>query len=228
MSIGNFYNGLAAPVITAEDFAALAKAKLHATPHGAPGAGLDTARADPSDFDLNPSADQDFAFPANLRSAAVLVAIVAHPEPRVLLTQRTATLSAHAGQIAFPGGTVDAGDTGPLMTALRETHEEIGLDPALIAPVGYLDRYRTGTGFSIIPVVGLLEPGFKLELNASEVESSFEVPLSFLLDPANHKIVKRTFQGVDRQFYAIDHQGRYIWGATAGIIRNMYERLNRP
>lgn len=228
MTITNFREGLDDALLRPDAFTLLARAKFHATPDPLIDALPTDRRRGPSDYDLNPGAGHDFTFPPNLRSAAVLIAIVAHREPHVLLTQRTSHLSAHAGQIAFPGGTADAGDSGPLMTAVREASEEIGLDPNLIKPLGYLDRYRTGTGFSIMPVVGMLDPGFELTLNANEVACSFEVPLKFLLDPANHAVVKRNFMGVDRQFYAIDHQGRYIWGATAGIIRNMYERLSRP
>ena len=207
---------------TARAFATLAMAKLRARPQDPAEA---SAGHSPSDFDLNPGHEADIAPPLSYRQAAVLVPIVAHSEPHVLLTQRTSTLSKHAGQIAFPGGTVDASDSGPLMTAFRETGEEIGLMPASITPIGYLDCYRTGTGFVITPVVGLVEPGFALSLNAREVEASFEVPLRFLLDPVNHLIDTRIIQGRERQFYAMAHDGRYIWGATAGIIRNLYERL---
>jgi 8-oxo-dGTP pyrophosphatase MutT (NUDIX family) len=216
---------LAASCLTSRAFVDLATGRFRATP---PNPALATAGHTPSDFDLNPGYEANFVMPPVYRLAAVLVAIVARAEPHVLFTQRTATLSKHAGQIAFPGGIVDASDTGPLMTALRETHEEVGLTPTLIKPLGYLDCYRTGTGYVITPVVGLIEPGFELTLNTREVESAFEVPLAFLLDPANHQIDRRTIQGVERKFYAMPHQDRYIWGATAGIIRNMYERLFHP
>ena len=215
----------AASCLTSGAFVELAKTKLRVTP---PDSALAMAGHTPSDFDLNPGYEANFVMPPVYRLAAVLVAIVARAQPQVLFTQRTATLSKHAGQIAFPGGIADTGDTGPLMTALRETQEEVGLTPSLIKPLGYLDCYRTGTGYVITPVVGLVEPGFLLTLNAREVESAFEVPLAFLLDPANHQIDRRTMQGIERQFYAIPHHGRYIWGATAGIIRNMYERLLHP
>ena len=214
-----------ASCLTSGAFADLARSRLRTTP---PDPALATVGHAPSDFDLNPGYEANFVMPPVYRLAAVLMVIVARAEPHVLFTQRTATLTKHAGQIAFPGGIVDAGDTSPLMTALRETHEEVGLTPTLIKPLGYLDCYRTGTGYVITPVVGVIEPGFVLTLNAREVESAFEVPLAFLLDPANHQIDRRTMQGIERQFYAIPHQGRYIWGATAGIIRNMYERLLHP
>lgn len=210
-------------------FAALASERLHGTPpavmtsrHGAGGGVLTPG---PSDFDLNPGHDRDFRPQTGYRTAAVLVPVVARTEPQVLLTQRTSTLSKHAGQIAFPGGTVDPADGSPRMTALRETEEEIGLTEASIDVLGYLDCYRTGTGYVITPVVALVEPGFTLTLNPREVESSFEVPLAFLFNPANHAIDRRLIQGRERLFHAMSYQDRYIWGATAGIIRNMYERF---
>jgi 8-oxo-dGTP pyrophosphatase MutT (NUDIX family) len=209
---------------TSKAFAALARRGLHERPQ--PGDMAGSARG-PSDFDLNPGHETDFSRSEGYRQAAVLVPILARSEPQVLLTQRTANLSKHAGQIAFPGGTVDATDTNPLATALREAEEEIGLPAASFDLLGYLDCYRTGTGYAITPVVGLVEPNFDLTLNPGEVESTFEVPLDFLLNPANHVIDKRTIQGRERQFHAMPYQNRYIWGATAGIIRNMYERLLR-
>jgi 8-oxo-dGTP pyrophosphatase MutT (NUDIX family) len=217
-------HGLDSQPLTSNTFAALARRSLHERPQPGTMAG---SRHGPSDFDLNPGHERDFSPPKGYRPAAVLVPILARAEPQVLLTQRTATLSKHAGQIAFPGGTVDATDANPLATALREAEEEIGLPAASFELLGYLDSYRTGTGYVITPVVGLVEPNFDLVLNSSEVESTFEVPLGFLLDPANHAIDKRTIQGRERQFHAMPYQNRYIWGATAGIIRNMYERLLR-
>lgn len=221
----NFSTQLADPRLTPADFMAWARSRFLATP---PDPALVTAGHVPSDFDLNPGYQANFKEPPAYRWAAVLVPIILRPELQVLLTQRTVTLSKHAGQIAFPGGIADAGDSGPLMTALRETHEEVGLAPALVSPLGFLDCYRTGTGYVITPVVGLIEPGFELTLNTGEVDESFEVPLSFLLDQANHQIGRRTIEGVERQFYAIPHKERYIWGATAGIIRNLSQRLHHP
>ena len=213
---------MASKPLTSHAFAALARRGFHEQPQPGDLTGLQRG---PSDFDLNPGHETDFYPPKGYRPAAVLVPILAQAEPQVLLTQRTTTLAKHAGQIAFPGGTVDATDASPLATALREAREEIGLPAASFDLLGYLDCYRTGTGYVITPVVGLVEPNFDLVLNSSEVESTFEVPLSFLLDPANHAIDKRTLQGRQRQFHAMPYQNRYIWGATAGIIRNMYERL---
>jgi len=158
-------------------------------------------------------------------AAAVLVAITDRPEPGVLLTLRQPHLRRHAGQIAFPGGRVDSGDEDAVAAALREAQEEIGLDPSFVEPLGYLDAYRTGTGFRIFPVVSLVREGFTLALDAREVADTFEVPLAFLMDERNHRTEARTWLGVERRFYAMPFEDRYIWGATAGIMKNMHKRL---
>lgn len=151
--------------------------------------------------------------------AAVLVPVVARPAGlTVLLTQRTDHLHHHAGQISFPGGRVESTDVSAVMTALRETEEEIGLDPERVELLGELAEYRTGTGFSVTPVVGLVHPPFDLRLDTFEVAEAFEVPLSFLLDPANHERREMEYEGRMRQYYAMPYQGRFIWGATAGIL----------
>lgn len=160
-----------------------------------------------------------------IRPAAVLIAVVAHAEPTVILTQRAAHLNDHAGQISFPGGKIDATDASPLDTALREAEEEIGLDRSFVEPIGYLDLYGTGFGFRILPMVARVKPGFDLRINESEVDNAFEVPLSFLMDPANHQIHSKEFRGVARSYYAMPFAERYIWGATAGILRVLYERI---
>jgi 8-oxo-dGTP pyrophosphatase MutT (NUDIX family) len=163
-----------------------------------------------------------------IRPAAVLVPVVDHPQPTVLLTQRSAHLNDHAGQISFPGGKIDATDVSPLDTALREAEEEVGLNREFIEPIGYLDLYGTSFGFRILPAVALVKPGFKLRINHSEVDDSFEVPLAFLMNPANHQTHSKEFRGVERTYYAMPYEERYIWGATAGILRVLYERIYLP
>ena len=160
-----------------------------------------------------------------IRPAAVLIPVVDHPQPTVLLTQRSAHLNDHAGQIAFPGGKIDATDASPLDAALREAFEEVGLERQFIDPIGYLDLYATGFGFRILPTVARVKPGFKLQINASEVDDAFEVPLAFLMDPANHQLHSKEFRGMERSYYAMPYAERYIWGATAGILRVLYERI---
>ena len=159
------------------------------------------------------------------RPAAVLVPVVARDEPTVLLTLRSAALANHAGQISFPGGRLDPGDPDPLATALREAHEEIGLDAGYADPLGYLDPYLSGTGYRIVPVVALISPAFEMTINAAEVDEAFEVPLEFLMKPENHARHSREWKGVRRSFYAMPYGERYIWGVTAGILRRLYERL---
>ena len=160
-----------------------------------------------------------------VRPAAVLIPVVDHEEPTVLLTQRSAHLNEHAGQIAFPGGKIDATDKSPLDAALREAEEEVGLDRSFVDPIGYLDLYGTGFGFRILPTVARVKPGFKLTINHSEVVDAFEVPLSFLMNPANHQVHSKEFRGMERSYYAMPFAERYIWGATAGILRVLYERI---
>jgi 8-oxo-dGTP pyrophosphatase MutT (NUDIX family) len=162
-----------------------------------------------------------------VRPAAVLVPIVDHPEPTVLLTQRSAQLLDHAGQVSFPGGKIDKSDVSPLASALREADEEIGLDRGFVEPLGYLDLYLTTLGYRIVPVVARVKPGFALTLNTREVDTSFEVPLAFLMDQNNVQRHSREWQGMMRHYYAITFGERYIWGVTAGILRNLHERIYR-
>ena len=162
---------------------------------------------------------------ARARPAAVLLPIVNRPEGlSVLLTLRASDLRAHSGQVAFPGGKIDEGET-PREAALREAREEIGLEERFVEPLGWLDPYLTGTGFRVAPLVALVEPTFALRVNKREVAEVFETPFAFLMDPANHRLDEREWQGRVRRFYAMPHEGRYIWGATAGILRNLYEKL---
>ena len=160
-----------------------------------------------------------------IRPAAVLIPVVDHPEPTVLLTKRAGHLADHAGQISFPGGKIDATDASPLDAALREAWEEVGLERTFIHPIGYLDLYGTGFGFRILPTVARVQPGFSLDINRSEVDDAFEVPLAFLMDPANHQLHSKEFRGMERSYYAMPYAERYIWGATAGILRILYERI---
>ncbi|MDH4440413.1 MAG: CoA pyrophosphatase [Rhizobium sp.] len=162
----------------------------------------------------------------NLRDAAVLVGVIDDPdEARVILTKRTDKLRKHAGQIAFPGGGIDEADLSPEEAALREAEEEIGLDRRFVETVGRLPQYLAGTGFRIQPVLAVVQPGFVITPNPDEVESVFEVPLSFLMDPENHQRDSRVWKGVVRHFYVMPYRERHIWGITAGIIRTLYERL---
>jgi 8-oxo-dGTP pyrophosphatase MutT (NUDIX family) len=160
-----------------------------------------------------------------IRPAAVLIPVVEHPEPTVLLTQRSLHLSSHAGQIAFPGGKIDATDASPLDAALREAEEEVGLDRSFVEPIGYLDVYGTAFGFRILPTLARVRPGFQLSINQGEVDDAFEVPLAFLMNPVNHQIHAKEFRGMERTYYAMPFAERYIWGATAGILRLLYERI---
>ncbi|MGE0585714.1 MAG: CoA pyrophosphatase [Flavobacteriaceae bacterium] len=193
----------------------------------------------PGDLDPNlpPAYDDHFLNPDTFerlkgmptRRAAVLVPVGARGVgATVCLTQRPEPKPNQAGQIAFPGGKIEASDEGPAHAALREAEEEIGLDPSLVKKLGYLDLYMTGTGFRIVPLVGLVRPDYKLTLDPSEVSDAFEVPLSFLMSVANHQQGSRVWEGSARHFYIMQYEERYIWGATAGILRNMYNRLYRP
>jgi 8-oxo-dGTP pyrophosphatase MutT (NUDIX family) len=165
--------------------------------------------------------------------AAVLLPLVMHPRPTLLLTQRTVHLSTHSGQIALPGGKLDATDADATAAALRETFEETGLSPDRVEVLGTLPVYTTGTAFLVTPVVGLVQPGFVLQPNPHEVDDVFEVPLDFLMNPANHRRHALEWEGALREWYSMPYsettssgaQERFIWGATAGMLRNFYRLL---
>lgn len=160
-----------------------------------------------------------------LMPAAVLVPILPTPRPELLLTTRTRSLAKHPGQVAFPGGRIDQNDHGPVAAALREAQEEVGLNPASVEVLGLGDPYRTGTGFEVRPVIGLLPPKIDLRLNPAEVADTFRVPLEYVLDPVNHMIREALWEGRRRRFYVIEWQNRTIWGATAGMLVNLAARL---
>jgi 8-oxo-dGTP pyrophosphatase MutT (NUDIX family) len=160
-----------------------------------------------------------------IRPAAVLVPVVDRAEPTVLLTQRSAHLPQHPGQISFPGGKIEPSDDTPLAAALREAEEEVGLDASVVDPIGYLDLYMTTQGFRIVPLLARIAPDYRLTLNASEVDEAFEVPLQFLMEPGNHQKHSRDWEGIKRYYFEIPFEHRKIWGVTAGILRNLYEKI---
>lgn len=210
---------------TEAGFRQRAAARLHKVPSEAvfdPRTGRTWSRGD---WDLNPELLADFAVMPPPRAAAVLLPVVAREELTVLLTQRTDVLQTHAGQIAFPGGKIEPTDASATEAALREAEEEIALERRFVDPLGYLDGYRTGTGFLVTPVVALVRPGFALAPDPNEVADVFEVPLRFLMDVANHKKHSREWRGRQRAYYAMPYRDRYIWGATAAMLKNMHERL---
>jgi 8-oxo-dGTP pyrophosphatase MutT (NUDIX family) len=172
-----------------------------------------------SDFSLNGVVPA----PASFRPAAVLVPLVTRePGITVLLTQRTDDMPSHAGQIAFPGGRQQKEDADASATALRETEEEVGLSRSFVEVIGPVDAYRTGTGYEITPIVGIVRPGFTIHADPREVADVFEVPLEHFLDEKNHRIDSRIWQGHERRFYAMPYGERYIWGATAGMLKNLH------
>jgi 8-oxo-dGTP pyrophosphatase MutT (NUDIX family) len=215
--------GKAGNELPRNDFFARARARLRLdvplalNDHAAP--------ATRGDLDLEPSLWQRAGVSAT-RPAAVLIPVIDRPEPQVLLTLRT-ELPSHPGQIAFPGGKIDPSDSTPAVAALREAQEEIGLARELIEPIGYLDLYLTFSGYRILPTVARVRPEYRLVLCEAEVADAFEVPLAFLMDAQNHALHSRDWKGVTRRYYAIPFGPRYIWGVTAGILRNLYERIYR-
>jgi 8-oxo-dGTP pyrophosphatase MutT (NUDIX family) len=178
------------------------------------------------DHNLNPGLFPVRGPDGHLKAAAVLVPVIARPQGlQLLLTKRTDHLTHHPGQICFPGGRVETYDQDPVDTALRETEEELGLSPKRVTPVGRLDDYITRTGFIVAPVVGLIQPPLSLQPDPNEVADTFEVPLSFILDTANHQRCNHLFEGKTRYYYAIPYGDYFIWGATAGMLINLYQYL---
>lgn len=178
------------------------------------------------DHDLNPDMTENSEPLSRLKPASVLVGVIdREPAASIILTLRASNLSSHAGQIAFPGGRLEEGDASLIDTALRESHEEIGLAPELVTPIGLLEPYQTRTGYRIVPVLAIVQPSIALNADEREVADVFEVPLEFLMTAANHQRHTLQWEGRKRQFYAMPYEERYIWGATAGILRIMYERL---
>lgn len=216
---------LASQTLLRTDFFDRARARLTLDPP----AGLTDPDALPlrGDHDADPVV-KAIAAVRPIKPAAVLIPVIDREEPMVLLTQRTAHLPQHAGQIAFPGGKIDAIDASPLAAALREADEEVGLAPSAVEPIGYLDVYMTTLGYRIVPVVARVHPPFTLTLNPGEVEDTFEVPLSFMMEIANHQTHSREWQGMMRTYYAIPFGERYIWGVTAGIFRNLQQKIYGP
>ncbi len=186
--------------------------------------------AEPPAWDPEHTGDRSWLGHREPRPAAVLVPIVAHTaEPTVLLTQRPAHMREHAGQIAFPGGRCDEQDDSVVATALREAWEEIGLARERVEVIGEMPSYLTGTGYRVTPVVGLVEPGFELRLHVGEVSEAFEVPLRFLMNPRHHERRRLVAQDIEREFLAMPYSAGarefFIWGATAGMLRNLYRLL---
>ena len=212
----------AAQAMTADEFFARARTRLTLdVPPGIADPNITPARGD---HDADPVMKK-IAAVRPIRPAAVLVPVVDHPEPTVLLTQRAQHLPDHAGQVSFPGGKIDQSDASPLASALREADEEIGLDRQFVEPLGYLDLYLTTLGYRIVPTLARVKPGFTLTLNTNEVDNAFEVPLAFLMDQNNVQRHSRDWQGMTRHYYALTFGERYIWGVTAGILRNLHDRI---
>lgn len=187
----------------------------------------DAPQVETGDFHFNPDLEEIIRNGAQ-REAAVLIGVLEGKSgPSVLLTERTATLRSHSGQIAFPGGRVDDTDRTYAEAALRECEEEVGIGGEHLEIVGEMPVYFTGSGYRIHPVLAVISGDYNLQANEEEVASIFDVPLSFLMDEGNHQKSSREWQGKTRYFYEMPYENRYIWGVTAGILRVMFERLYR-
>lgn len=219
----NFFDPRQVPV-TQIDRQLLGVVPQRLTPHA-----LRERFANPPIWQPEVLAEKKFMNRAPMR-AAVLLPIVTHPNPTVLLTQRTEHLSTHSGQIAFPGGKLDETDADATAAALREAFEEVGLDASFVEILGHLPNYVTGSSFWVTPVVALVRPGFQLNVNPHEVSDVFEVPLQFLMNPAHHRHHELNWQGEQRHWLSMPYQDgakeRFIWGATAGMLRNFYRFLS--
>jgi 8-oxo-dGTP pyrophosphatase MutT (NUDIX family) len=201
--------------LTLDDVLPLLRARLDAIAHPPASPAF-------SDYDLSNERPDTLI----LKQAAVLVPLVARDHGlNVVLTRRSNHLPTHAGQIAFPGGRCEESDADVGATALREAHEEIGLDPRFVTLIGVSDAYETVTRFAVTPVIGLLDPNAQFTADPGEVDEIFEVPLAFLMDPANHVPQSREYQGIERRYYAMPYGDYYVWGATAGMLRAMYLRV---
>ncbi len=209
------------PGFSAAAFERRARARLDLVPHPDP---LESDRARlAGDHRLS---GYDPATIRRPRAATVLIGVIAREgSATLLMTLRAGHLRDHSGQIALPGGKIEAGDASPAAAALREAEEEVGLDPARVTPIGYLDPYLTGTGFLIVPTVAMVTPPFELTPDPAEVADVFEVPLAFLMDQANHARGSRALEGRVHSFYVMAYGERRIWGVTAGVIRTLYDRL---
>jgi len=212
------------PLVTAPEFFARAQERLT---FDVP-AGLADSHVIPRHDDhADPAVVIALAAVRPIRPAAVLVPVIERDEPSVLFTQRTSHLADHPGQISFPGGKIEFSDESPAAAALREAEEEIALCRRFAEPLGYLDIHMTPFGHRIVPVVARVRLGFALRLNRDEADDAFEVPLGFLMTPQNHKRETRDWNGLSLSLYVMQFGDRNIWGATAGILRNLYERLHR-
>src|SRR6516165_4146800 len=212
-------------ILTASEFFARARERLT---FDVPAGFADPQVIPPHDQpDADPAVIAAISAVRPIRPAAVLVPVIEREEPSVLFTQRTSHLRDHSGQISFPGGKIDADDASPAAAALREAEEEVALARSFVEPIGYLDIHMNPFGFRIMPVLARVRPGFSLRLSTSEVEGAFEAPLSFLMTPQNYERAGRDWNGLTLSLYTISFGESSIWGATAGILRNLYERVYR-